>query len=760
MRAAKSFFLFPFLFALASCGGGGGGGDVAPPPPLTISVSPSTATLGVGETVQFFADVNRSNATEVWYVNDVQGGNSAVGTISSSGLYTAPSSQPNPNTVTVKAVPDADKTKSASAAVTVVTFAISPPSPSVEVGQTQQFTTTLPAALWQVNGVSGGNAIVGTISSSGLYTAPANVPLPATVAVTTYRHGNPNTTAQATVTITPSSQAGDFTLTPDSATVAAGATQQFTASVAVDWEVIGAAATDAGTWGTISSSGLYTAPVTPPWTGTVTIKATSQADSSKTATATVAVTFSNHSLQGDYAFRYRTAETSGDLFVFAVGRFAANGQGAISNGLMDSVMLGGTATTPITAAPFTGTYTVEPDGRVTASFSVQIGGATQTMPLRFVLFDNRTAQMISFDDTSCGWGTIEQQDTSSFAGGLAGTYVFMFDGIESTDLHPYAAAGMFTTDPAGTLSGTQDLNFYGITVASGVPFGGTFDNPDAGSGRGNLNLAVPNGSGAFVYYQLSEDSFVFTSIGGSQGGLVGIAVRRDPAATFSNASLDGGVGFFSQGYIPVQGEPRNTTMVRAGRFVADGGGANSTGWAHTNTDGTVVAGAGLAVNYSIASDGRGTASFALPAGTTHLGLYMISDNNAFFVSMEDSNVSPGQFLAQTGGPFSLSMITQNWAFTWRETFTAAGTDVVGQFNADGAGHFSGTEDVNASGTTATDVLLNGGNSMETTGNGGAIIEAQGSPRSFGAIMISPQLMLMIGIDQGSAPALGVAYRRF
>jgi hypothetical protein len=291
--------LVPLAAAISfSCGGGGGGGDVAPPPPLTITITPATVTLGLSETVQFFADVNRSDATKVWYVNHVQGSNSALGTISSSGLYTAPSTEPNPNTVTVKAVPDEDKTKSASAVVTIVTFAISPSSPSVEVGQTLQFTTNLPAAPWEVNGVNGGNATVGTISASGLYTAPAKVPFPGTVPVKTYRQGNPNTTATVTVTITPASQAGDFTLTPSSATVGAGATQQFTASVAVDWEVIGDAEADVGTTGTISSSGLYTAPVIPPWTGTVTIKATSQADSSKTATATVDVTFSNKSLQG------------------------------------------------------------------------------------------------------------------------------------------------------------------------------------------------------------------------------------------------------------------------------------------------------------------------------------------------------------------------------------------------------------------------------------------------------------------------------
>ncbi|PYU46784.1 MAG: hypothetical protein DMG53_11180, partial [Acidobacteria bacterium] len=66
-----------------------------------------------------------------------------------------------------------------------VSVAISPTSATVGAGGTQQFTATVTntnntAVTWQVNGVPGGNATAGTISSAGLYTAPAVVPSPAT----------------------------------------------------------------------------------------------------------------------------------------------------------------------------------------------------------------------------------------------------------------------------------------------------------------------------------------------------------------------------------------------------------------------------------------------------------------------------------------------------------------------------------------------------------------------------------------------------
>ena len=48
---------------------------------------------------------------------------------------------------------------------------------NLRVTQTMQFKTEAPV-IWSVNGIPGGNADIGTISSTGLYTAPAIVPLP------------------------------------------------------------------------------------------------------------------------------------------------------------------------------------------------------------------------------------------------------------------------------------------------------------------------------------------------------------------------------------------------------------------------------------------------------------------------------------------------------------------------------------------------------------------------------------------------------
>src|SRR2546427_848179 len=85
------------------------------------------------------------------------------------------------------------------------------------------------------------------------------------------------------------------TISPTSASVATGQTQQFTATVTggsntgVTWRVNGVTGGNS-TAGTISTSGLYIAPNAVPNPATVTITAVSQADSSKSFSASATIT--------------------------------------------------------------------------------------------------------------------------------------------------------------------------------------------------------------------------------------------------------------------------------------------------------------------------------------------------------------------------------------------------------------------------------------------------------------------------------------
>jgi serine protease len=187
------------------------------PKPVTVAVSPTSASLEVGGTQTFTPTVgNTLNTAVTWQVNGVVGGNTTVGTVTAGGVYTAPSAVPSPATVTVTAVSAADTTKTASAQVTVtpmITVSVSPASATVtEASGSQMFTATVantsnPAVTWQVNGVSGGNTTVGTISSTGMYTAPSSVPSPATVTVTAVSAADTARSGTAQVTISPAASA-------------------------------------------------------------------------------------------------------------------------------------------------------------------------------------------------------------------------------------------------------------------------------------------------------------------------------------------------------------------------------------------------------------------------------------------------------------------------------------------------------------------------------------------------------------------------
>ena len=181
---------------------------------VTASVSPTSISLMEGATQQFSANFPGStNPAITWSVDNINGGNSSVGTISNSGLYTAPS-QVGSHTVTATA-----SNTSTSAQVAVFAMSVSPSSATIAPSGTQQFTATIQglsntAVTWSVDGVAGGNSANGTISSSGLYSAPSAIGAH-TIAATSV--AIPTSSAQAGLTVINVSQAAVLTYHNDDA---------------------------------------------------------------------------------------------------------------------------------------------------------------------------------------------------------------------------------------------------------------------------------------------------------------------------------------------------------------------------------------------------------------------------------------------------------------------------------------------------------------------------------------------------------------
>src|SRR4051812_9677684 len=107
----KQFLSFVVLMALVWAGCGGKK-DTSTTTGVAVTISPTSASVAGGATQQFTATVTGSTNTAVtWQVNGTAGGDAVVGTINSTGLYTAPKVLPTTTTVAVTAGTPTDKTK-------------------------------------------------------------------------------------------------------------------------------------------------------------------------------------------------------------------------------------------------------------------------------------------------------------------------------------------------------------------------------------------------------------------------------------------------------------------------------------------------------------------------------------------------------------------------------------------------------------------------------------------------------------------------
>ncbi len=271
---------------------------------LSVTVSPTSGQVEIGETQKFSATVAGNSNTGVnWSVGGVAGGNSTLGTISSSGLYTAPATIPNPSQVTITATSAADGVTSASATVTIIPLITVTVAPStllnVATNSSRQFTaavtgTANTAVTWSVGGLPGGNLIVGTINASGLYTGPPLQPNPAHVLITATSVADPTVSASVVILVVEPLGTVSVTLSPVTLWVQTGQTWQYfvnvvgTSNYSVTWSVNGIVGGNA-TVGAISTSGLYTAPSTVPAQLPVVVTATSVAAPNQSASGEVTI---------------------------------------------------------------------------------------------------------------------------------------------------------------------------------------------------------------------------------------------------------------------------------------------------------------------------------------------------------------------------------------------------------------------------------------------------------------------------------------
>ncbi|MNW31566.1 Endo-1,4-beta-xylanase A precursor [compost metagenome] len=264
----------------------------------SVTVTPATASVVQGASEQLTATVSVSGGaadTVTWSSSDLAGNVS----VSNTGLVTvSATATPGPYTITATSTEDSSKHGTATITVTeapaVNSVIVTPSTASVVQGSSEQLTATVNVSGGAVDTVTWSSSdLTGnvSVSSTGLVTVSATAtPGPYTITATSTEDNSKQGTS--TITVTEAPAVNSVIVTPSTASVVQGASEQLTATV----NVSGGAA-DTVTWSSsdpagkvsVSNTGLVTvsATATP---GPYTITATSTEDNSKRGTATITVT--------------------------------------------------------------------------------------------------------------------------------------------------------------------------------------------------------------------------------------------------------------------------------------------------------------------------------------------------------------------------------------------------------------------------------------------------------------------------------------
>jgi len=568
---------------------------------------------------------------------------------------------------------------------------------------------------------------------------------------------------------TPAPTISSVSVSPSSGTLSTGTTEQLNATVTgtgnydatVSWSVCDGTRANCVTGGnsshgTISSTGLYTAPTLQ--TGSpalvVTVQAAANGDTSKSASIILTITsFTNASLNGQYAFALRSPV--GEFSV--AGSFAADGNGNLTQGILDynygSYMVSGISGSDGSGVPFTGTYQLNSDGRGLVTLVLSSAPATQ-VPSQYalVMVSSTEGKIICTNlpaSSTTASGVLLKQDTSAFSNGaIAGNYLIRYAGLmsgwgncEGGPLSfPASQFGLLTLDGQGAISnGSYMLYCGGSEGASGSYSVGS-------NGRGTISFSVTDGSipQTLSIYVVSGSRILLIS-SDSKAAISGEADLQTNSQ-YGNNSISGQYTFALSGVYVTGNPPVTVPSVIVGRFSADGNGVISEG-EEDITGGLKACPAPADVfftgSYSVGPNGWGEADLTDPCiGAWHFGFCIVSPREVFLFA--ESNTSPtnsvsGEMHPQASGPFA---VNGSYAFSFAAVPSAAPV-ASGQLTSNGTGTVqSGTIDSSfvgmgqpLSGTYST---------ISPTGRGTMVVSAPSGNASFVFYANSSSAMVLSG----------------
>lgn len=559
-----------------------------------------------------------------------------------------------------------------------------------------------------------------------------------------------------------------MSINPQAATVSAGNSVQLSALVqntgntSLNWSI----SPDGAQIGSISSTGLYTAPASVSSLSVIAISATSVADSTAVAQALIAVDSpspNDAAIQGPYAFSLFLGNL-GNAASFSntvqAGSIVADGSGNITMGVVDqigpdSITTGAalTASSPVIGAYMIGsdnqgqmallpTQPIQAGLNLAADihvFQVALGSFNQGRAAR-AFVDSELTSSFPASVTIPTAGTMLSQDNAAFAlSTIQGSFAF---GVPVTGSE--ALAGAFQADGAGNLtSGSIDVSnpggVYGSELElSDAPFSGTYS-LDSSNGRGTASLNIPTvGTVSVVFYVVSAGKLLWLGSTPNGGVFNGSALVQS-GGPFSLASLNGTSVF--------------SLSASAGVMTADGNG-NVTGNVDGSEDesGNTVADQPFTGTYMVSANGRGT----LSTFDQSFVLWLVSQNSAFIVEAPGSSaVQNGLLEPQAAGPFGVTSISGSFASGGNsspldETIGFNLNGLFGTFSSDGAGNLTGSLapapfPANSCPNTTTPTPCPFAASYSVSASGRGTINASvGSTASSVFYMISPNAFVTTG----------------
>jgi hypothetical protein len=437
--------------------------------PATVSavtVSPQSASVNKGGGITFTAEVEGTNNPAQTVTWEVEGG--ILGTdIDDDGRLTVSGSEATDAVLTVTATSTVDPQKSGEAIVTVTelkatvnSVTVSPQSANVLRNGTQQFSAAVsgtnnpsPSVTWSVTGAGAGT----TINSDGLLSVAVNEAAPHTLTVKAVSAVDPTKSGEAKVAI-PAPTVSAVAVSPLTASVLRGGTQPFSAVVSgtnfpaqsVTWSVTGG-----GNGTSINNDGLLTVSSSENLT-TLTIKAVSTADQSKSGEAkvtvaetTIPVTLTNFTADGS------TSATTTKLTL----TFSA----AITGLTADDIALSGVTVTKGTLSASGSTYTLgisDFTSGGTLTVSVAKSGYTVSGTPKTVTIYRMTPVTLSVTADGSSSQTTKQ---------LTLTFSQAIDGLSASDI-TLSMSGVTVTKDTLTANGST----YTLPI-SGFTSGGTLN---------------------------------------------------------------------------------------------------------------------------------------------------------------------------------------------------------------------------------------------------------------------------------------------